>query len=197
MLSAENIPLIEEKPKKNRWKFLALLVVVVCAGWLIFSLVANQRTIDGLVSHLQRQGLAVAVAPQTTPEEQRVLQEFQRRAADFGQKTGLGTSVAESRLLVIDGIEVIVTRYAREAAAQEAYALQQRNETRSQANDAKTGTPHARSDFFLNGNLLMRIDHYDVKPPVDGKITLGGEGVTVLDLNPQTVVAIRSAFAAY
>lgn len=192
-MSTKNVLIdVSSQPRKwGRWVSLLIGLIVIVLFIGLYSS-ARQRSIGGLMQHLRDSGLTVqSNDTNVTPEEKKFVQDF-AKAVHTSDPTK-----ADTQFFTTSGIEVEVTQYKSVEDANRAYEFGTRLETVSRADDERTKTPHQRVDRFLNRDLIMRIDYYTVNPPVNGKITIGGEGVTPLDFDPKQIEAIRAAFMSY
>jgi hypothetical protein len=178
---------------QKKTAFIFLLTVVIAVGAVFLS--HQQKSISGLVDHFNKRGLHAQVYNESqTDKEQKVVEDFRGLIEDAQQVSGSRSPlIIDTQVLLVDGIAFKVTQYKEEAEAKKVYMLLESLDKSGRERDEKQGLPHDQSEFFLNGQFLIRIDHYDVR------IEDGTPGLTKtnLELDPATIVMIQTAFAKF
>jgi hypothetical protein len=157
---------------------------------------AAQEVKTELIAHFEKSGIS-AKSYVASEEEKATAENFLNSLPDAVKEGGTSANKNnkyEGFGLSISTIPTAVKIYVykKSGDARADYIKKSEEEATSEKLDDKNGRPHDRDDYYLNGNLLMEINHY--------KIVVNSYGNLVskeVEINSSELDKIADAFKSY
>ncbi|HEY0220610.1 MAG TPA: hypothetical protein VGC58_00095 [Candidatus Paceibacterota bacterium] len=163
--------------------FISSAIVVLLLGVYYFGWEGNKSIID-LKTYWINYGFSITKPESNIEEEKRA----------FEEKVFLKTEdkthpVRESEDIYVDDIYLNVTSYKDKAVALDYYDQLTTAEKNKKESSLQQGTKYYRSDYYINGTLIMKVDYY--------RLTLKDSEPEILNIDKEKLNKIVVSFKKF